>query len=89
MTYEQALKVIGIQERGIRKVNGLRFVVKEYEYRLTYSGGFACYVGIDRREVGKRVFRYFGGIGAYGCLTVGQVLEKVRDVIARKVDKAV
>lgn len=78
MTYEQAVKLIYTQERRIRKVDGVRFEYKGYEYRLTYFGGFAAYVGIDRRQVGKRNFKYFSGIGAHDCWTVGQVLEKAR-----------
>lgn len=54
MTYENAVSIIGAQERNIRKVNGTRFVYGGYEYRIEYRGGFAAYVAIDRRQVGKR-----------------------------------
>ena len=77
MTYQMACAFISAQEKRIRKVDGVRFVHKGYEYRLTYRGGFAAYVAIDRREVGKRNFKFFGGVGAYDCWTVGQVMEKV------------
>ncbi len=81
MTYENAVSIIGAQERSIRKVNGTRFVYDGYEYRIEYRGGFAAYVAIDRRQVGKRNFKYFSGVGAYHCWTVGQVMELVYDKI--------
>lgn len=77
MTYQMACAVIGEQERRVKKIDGVRFIHEGYEYRLTYCGGFAAYVAIDRREVGKRNFKYFGGVGAYDCWTVGQVMDKV------------
>ena len=78
MTYENAVIFLKAQDRNIRKVNGVKFIHKGYEYRLTYMGGFASYVGIDRREVGKRNFKYFGGVGAYNCWTVGQVMDMIK-----------
>lgn len=79
MTYQMACALIGEQERRIRKIDGVRFTHEGYEYRLTYRGGFAAYVAIDRREVGKRNFKRFGGVVAYDCWTVGQVMDKVAD----------
>ena len=84
MTYENALIILGVQERNIRKVNGIRFTHNGYEYRITYKGGFASYVAIDRRAVGKRNFKYFGGVGAYDCWTCGQVMEKVKAEVYKK-----
>lgn len=87
MTYQMARAVIGEQERRIRKIDGVRFAHEGYEYRLTYRGGFAAYVAIDRREVGKRNFKYFGGVGAYDCWTVGQVMDKVADEVGIDAEK--
>lgn len=81
MTYNEALTIVGAQERNLKKINGLKFVLGEYEYRLTYEGGFSAFVRIDRREIGKRRFIYFSGFGAYDCLSVGSVLEKARGLV--------
>jgi hypothetical protein len=84
MTYTQAVKLLSMQDRNIRKVNNTRFVQDGYEYRVTYRGGFASYVAIDRRRVGTRNFKYFGGVGAYNCWTVGDVMELVMHEVEKK-----
>ena len=84
MTYAQAVKTVQVQESNIRRVNGIRFEHNGYEYRLTWRGGFAAYVAIDRRKVGKRNFEYFSGVGAYNCWTVGGVLKLVQEAIEKK-----
>ena len=81
MNYKEAVLILGAQDRNIRKVNNTRFVECGYEYRVTYRGGFAAYVAIDRRKVGTRNFKYFGGVGAYHCWTVGQVMELVMEKV--------
>lgn len=78
MTYETARAVLNAQERSLKKVNDFRFTYKGYEYKIVYEGGFAAFIGIYRREIGKRNFKYFSGFGAYHCWTVGQVLDKVK-----------
>ena len=85
MTYEQAVRTISIQEKNLRKLNGIRFIEGGYEYRITYRGGFAAYVAIDRRKVGTRNFYYFSGVGAYNCWLVSQVLDLIKAEIERKV----
>ena len=82
MTYKDAVSLIGEQDRRIRKINNVRFTHGEYEYRLKYMGGFTAYVGIDRRKIGKRKYEYFGGVGAYNCMTVGEVM----DLVMKKVE---
>ena len=77
IVYKDAVNLLKRQDRNIRKVNNTRFVDGGYEYRVTYRGGFASYVAIDRRKVGKRNFEYFGGIGAYNMWTVGEVMDAV------------
>ena len=84
MTHKNAVLLLQRQERNIRKVNDTRLTLGGYEYRISYRGGFAAYVGIDRREVGRRRFEYFGGFGAYHCGTVREALQKVYDEINRK-----
>lgn len=88
MTYKNAMLLISAQERNIRKVNGMRFEYGKYEYRLSYVGGFAAYVAIDRRAIGKRNFKYFAGIGAYNCWTVGEVMKLVEEKIGIKKEVA-
>ena len=82
-SYKDAVLLLNAQDRNIRKVNNTRFVEGGYEYRVTYRGGFASYVAIDRRKVGKRNFEYFGGVGAYNCWTVGEVMELVMDKVRK------
>lgn len=84
MTYENAKILLGLQNRNIRKVNGTKFTLDGYEYRITYFGGFSAYVGIDRRQVGKRTYTYFGGVGAYDCWTIGEVMELIKSEIEKK-----
>lgn len=83
MNINTAYAIVNAQDTNLRRVTGIKFVENGYEYRLTYRGGFASYVAIDRREVGKRNFKYFSGVGAYHCWIVKQVLELVRDEIRK------
>ena len=76
-----AKAIVSIQEHGLRKCNNTRFIYNGYEYRVTYKGGFAAYIAIDRRKVGTRNFKYFGGIGGYKYSTVKQVMEAVSDKV--------
>lgn len=84
MTYSTAVKILDAQDRNIRKVNNLRFVQDGYEYRVKYIGGFSSYVAIDRRRCGTRNFQYFGGVGAYNCWTVGEVMDLVYKEVEKK-----
>ena len=84
MTYKEARILLDTQNRNLRKINNYRFVHDGYEYRVVYEGGFAAFVAIHRREVGKRNFKYYKGFGAYHCLTVGEV----RDMVLKEVGVA-
>ena len=84
MTFKDAVLLLEAQDRNLRKVHNTRFVDSGYEYRLSYRGGFASYVGIDRRKVGTRNFKYFGGVGAYYCWNVGQVMDLVMNEVRLK-----
>ena len=81
MTYANAVATIGAQTRNLRKIRDIRITHDGYEYRVDYRGGFAAYIAIDRRPVGTRNFKYFGGVGAYGCWTAFQAMELVRQKI--------
>jgi len=87
MTYGTALTILQLQDRNIRKIDGVRMVKGNYEYRIKYFGGFASYVGIDRREIGKRNFKYFSCVGAAHCWSVQDVLKLVDEEIENKTKK--
>lgn len=82
MTYEMAKALIGVQEKRISKINGVHFDYKGFEYRLVYEGGFTAFIRIDRRQIGRRNFKYFKGFGAYNCWNAEEVFEKVKKIIA-------
>ena len=65
MTFEDALCVIRNQSRNCKRFDGLRFTDNEYEYRLRYEGGFAMFFAIERREIGRRNFKYLDGFAAW------------------------
>ena len=88
MDYNYAVRLLETQDRNIRRINGVRFFRNGYEYRLTYKGGFANYVAIDRRQNGKRNFQYYGGIGAYHCMNAVQAYELVLNEIERREKQA-
>lgn len=81
MTYVEAVRFLKEQDRSIRKVNNTRFVEGGYEYRVTYEGGLASFVAIDRRKIGKRKFEYFSGVSAVHCRTAEDVMKLVYDEV--------
>ena len=81
MTYKDACIILTAQNNSLRKVNGVRFTEGSYEYRINYEGGFAAFVSVDRRQIGKRNFK---GFGAYNCRNAEQVL----DIVAEKIKVA-
>lgn len=83
MTYEYAVRLLQAQDRHIRKVNNTRFIENGYEYRVKYMGGFASYVAIDRRRIGTRNFKYYGGVSAVHCWTVGDVMKLVWEEVEK------
>ena len=84
MTYNEAISILGAQERKLSKIKDVRFTHDGYEYRVRYEGGFAAFVSVDRRQIGKRNFKYFTGFGAYDCWTVSQVLDRVKSEVISK-----
>lgn len=84
MTYENAKILLGLQDRNLRKINGTRFDHNGFEYRLTYEGGFASGVCIDRREIGRRNFKYFSYVGGWKCGTVNQLMDLIMEEINKK-----
>ena len=83
MTYEYAVRLLQAQDRNIRKVNNTRFIENGYEYRVKYMGGLAAYVAIDRRRIGTRNFKYFGGVSAVHCWTAGDAMRLVEKEVEK------
>lgn len=77
MSITTARTVIGLQNQRIKSLHGLRFKHKGYEYEVRYEGGFATFVSLYRREIGKRNFKWFNGEGCYDCWTAKQAWEKL------------
>ena len=84
MTLEMAKAIIGQQEKNLRKVNNLRFIKNGYEYKIVYEGGFADFIGIYRREIGKRNFKFFHGIGGYKFWNLNQVMKEIEKMVESK-----
>ena len=81
MTYAMAKIILEGQHKALKKVNGTRFTSKGYEYEIRYEGGFSSFVGIYRRLVGKRNFKYFSGFGAYEYGNAAEVMSKVMELV--------
>lgn len=84
MTYKNAVSFLNAQDRNLRKMNNTRFIHNGYEYRLMYRGGFAAYVAIDRRKVGKRNFKYYDGMSVYQCWTAEEAIDRVKQSVGVK-----
>lgn len=82
IAYSFAKALIDMQNKEIRKLHGFRFVENGYEYRLSYCGGFYAMMEIERREVGKRNFKWFRTIGCYGCRGAEGALRKVMESVS-------
>lgn len=81
MTYGMAKAILECQHKALKKVDNTRFVHNGYEYKVVYEGGFASFIGIYRRAVGKRNFKYFKGFGAYNCANASEVMGMVKAAI--------
>ena len=79
--------LLELQDKNLKKLDNVRIKYNGYEYKLTYHSGFVCYIGIDRRLIGKRNFKYFCGFGAYNCVNVADALEQVKERIFLKSEK--
>lgn len=84
MTYVTARALLNLQERNISKISGARLEHKGFEYKVTYMGGFGAYIAIDRRQIGKRNFKYFSGVSGAHCLTLNDALQLVKNEIEAK-----
>ena len=83
MTYEYAVRFLDTQSRNLRQIRNIKFFHNGYEYRADYRGGFSAYIAIDRRKIGTRNFKYFGGVGASSCFTATKAMELVYEEVKR------
>lgn len=72
------------QRMTLRKIKDFKFTHGDYEFRLNYRGGLGEYIAIDYRAIGKRNFKYFGGVGAHDCLSQIDAIQKCCDFIDKK-----
>lgn len=85
MNYYTAVAMLQMQDRRLKRVNGLRFLKEGFEYRLMYSGGFVPLVKLDRRAVGRRKFQYFATVDVSDCRDDVEAMDEVYKTIdARK-----
>ena len=81
MNIKTAYGIITMQNERIRTLHGKRFTHKGYEYEIRYEGGFASFVSLYRRQVGKRNFKYFNGEGCYDCIGAATALDKLMKLL--------
>ena len=79
MNISIAKTIVAIQEKKLNAIKDVKFVCGKYEYRANYEGGFACYIAVDRREIGKRNFKYFTGIAGYKYATAQDAINAIVD----------
>lgn len=79
MNISIAKTIVAIQEKRLSAIKDTRFVCGKYEYRANYEGGFACYIAVDRREIGRRNFKYFTGIAGYKYATAQDAINAIID----------
>lgn len=80
-----AKSLVEFQHKTFASLHNFRFTVDKYEYRIKYEGGFACMFKIDRREVGKKNFKYWNSIGGWQYSSASDILEKIKEKIDKEV----
>jgi len=88
MTIQTARAILGTQDKRVRALNGKRFVINGYEYRLTYCGGFATTVKVDRRKVGRRNFGWYITVGCHDCYGADDAFEKIQKLLDDRLHNA-
>lgn len=70
MNYSSAKTFVNNQLKSLRKLNDMRFAWKGYEYKLMCEGNWICpTIGIYRREIGRRNFKYCTLVDVTHCIT--------------------
>ena len=81
MNIKTAYGIINMQTARIKTLHGKRFIHKGYEYEVRYEGGFAAFVALYRRELGKRNFKFYKGEGCYDCLGAATAWDKLQKLL--------
>lgn len=76
-----ARMILATQGVRISKLNKRRFFHNDFEYRLLYEGGFAPAITIERRQIGKRNFKYFDLVDVSRCYGQNGAMELVMNCI--------
>lgn len=89
MNLYTAQDLLNRQAKELRKINSIhnRFQYNGYEYRFTFEGGFSAAVRIDRREIGRRNFKYYLVVPCNKEKYWDSAYEKCVDEIAKREDK--
>ena len=89
MDYFFAKSFISSQLKNLSKLNDKRFGWKGYEYKLMCEGSWLCpTVGIYRREIGKRNFKYCTLVDVTGCSSYDSALMLVYDKLGIAFDES-
>lgn len=83
MDIGMARVILATQNARISKLNNKRFVYKDFEYRLLYEGGFAPAITIERRQIGKRNFKYFDLVDVSRCYGQNGAMQLVMNEIEK------
>ena len=81
MDIGMARMILATQNARISKLNNKRFVHNDFEYRLLYEGGFVPTITIERRQIGKRNFKYFDLVDVSRCYGQNGAMELVMNCI--------
>ena len=85
MTFDAAINnLMNYQGRNLKKVNGIIIDHKGYQYRFRYLNSLVDYIGIDRRKIGERNYKYFSGIYPWRCCSVADAVSACMDEIEKK-----
>lgn len=80
MDIGMARVILATQNARIRKLNNKRFVYNNFEYRLLYEGVVPA-ITIERRQIGKRNFKYFDMVDVSRCYGQSEAMELVMNEI--------
>lgn len=70
--------VVKLNDRRLSSIRNIKFTYGKHEYRVNYMGGFA---EIERREIGKRNFEYFGAVDDYKYYTAQDIMNAAIEMI--------
>ena len=83
MNISTAMAILSIQDKSLRKANNKRLKYGNHEYRIRYNPGFAPTITIERRENGKRNFKYYELVDVSDCVGYYTAMDLVRERIIK------